>query len=88
MIEEWAQSGQNQAAFCASRGIALSTLGNWRRKLKAGPAASSGAPHQATGFIELTAPRAPDKESPAWGVELSLGEGTVLRLRRAHAHGR
>jgi len=89
LIEEWAQSGQSQEAFCRTRGLALSSLGHWRRKLKGESAASPGSPpREAAGFIELTAPRASDNESPAWDVELSLGEGTVLRLRCAHAHGR
>ncbi|MDT0499334.1 hypothetical protein RM530_18505, partial [Algiphilus sp. W345] len=89
LIEEWAQSGQSQEAFCASRGLALSSLCNWRRKLKAGSAASpESPPREAADFIELTAPVASDKESPAWDLELSLGEGTVLRLRCTHAHGR
>ncbi|MDT0499183.1 hypothetical protein RM530_17710 [Algiphilus sp. W345] len=89
LIQEWKQSGQSQAVFCASRGLALSSLCNWRRKLKSESVSSSGSPpREAAGFIELTAPMASEKESPAWDVELSLGEGTVLRLRCTHAHGR
>ncbi len=89
LIEEWTQSGQSQEAFCRTRGLALSSLGHWRRKLKDESTALPGSPpREAAGFIELTAPRASERESPAWDVELSLGEGTVLRLRCAHAHGR
>ena len=89
LIEAWAQSGQSQEAFCRSRGLALSSLCNWRRKLKDESTALPGSPpREAAGFIELTAPRASERESPAWDVELSLGEGTVLRLRCTRAHGR
>lgn len=89
LIGEWRQSGQSQAAFCASRGVALSSLGNWLRKLK-GEAVPGPGPQrrEAAGFIELTAPTVAQETPPAWDVELSLGDGIRLRLRCTRAECR
>jgi len=88
LIQEWAQSGQSQEAFCRTRGLALSSLCNWRRKLKGESESSGLPPREAAGFIELTAPMETEKESPDWDVELAVGNGMVLRLRCTRAHGR
>lgn len=37
-IAEWQRSGQSQRAFCAQRGLALSTFQWWRRQAKRGEA--------------------------------------------------
>ncbi len=79
--EEWAgivadheRWDGTQVSFCASRGISVQSLQYWRRKLGFTPGSGSTG---SCGFVELSA--APE---PAWDVELSLGEGVVLRLRR------
>ena len=89
LIGELRRSGQSQAAFCASRGVALSSLGNWLRKLK-GEAVPVPGPQsrEAAGFIDLTAPTAAQEIPPAWDVELSLGDGIRLRLRSTRAECR
>jgi len=37
-IDAWCQSGQSQQRYCQIHGLALSTFGYWRRKLKKGSA--------------------------------------------------
>jgi hypothetical protein len=72
LIEEQAHSGQSQSAFCAARGVSVASLQNWKRRL--GPK-SAPAP-----WIELgTLAR---QEPTGWDIELDLGHGVCLRLRR------
>ena len=66
---------------------AVSPFDLWRRKLLATPAAVEEARPEAL-FVELTNPAhtrtSPTSSGPsAWEVELELGTGVVLRLRRA-----
>lgn len=75
LIAELERSGQSQAVFCRSRGVALGSLGNWRRRLRA--AMPNGAD-----FVELM-PAIDKGPGPGWEVELELGTGMVLRLRGA-----
>ena len=64
-----------QASFCEARGVSRKTLQGWRRRL--GLTAPSAA--RAGGFVEIAAASA----DPGWDVELSLGAGVTLRLRRS-----
>ena len=87
LIERFERSGQTRGKFCAANGLALSTFDLWRRKLGATPATVE-EDHPAALFVELTNP-AQTQTSPtstgtgALEVELDLGGGVVLRLRRA-----
>jgi hypothetical protein len=73
LIEEQAGSGQTQAAFCAARGISVASLQNWKRRL----ATTDMAPAQ---WLELGT--LAEAKSAAWDIELDLGDGICLRLRR------
>jgi putative transposase len=78
-------SGETRRRFCARHGVALSTFEWWRRRLREQARSTSAAPLRSEAlFVELTAPMAPIRELPgsAWDVELELGAGVVLRLRR------
>ena len=88
LVEQFERSGQARGEFCTAHGLAPSTFDLWRRKLGATPPAVAGeAPPEAL-FVELTSP-VPAAASGvssglgAWEVELELGAGVVLRLRRA-----
>ena len=67
-----------QGEYCRQRGLASSPFRNWRRRLEA----SAPRPEDTIGsaFVELTA-REPDIDSD-FEVELELGAGVVLRVRR------
>ena len=86
-VERFERAGQSRGEFCAAHRLALSTFDLWRRKLRATPAAVEEALPEAL-FVELTNP-AHTRTSPTssgtdeWEVELELGAGVVLRLRRA-----
>ena len=62
-----------QASFCKARGVSLKTFQGWRRKFGLTARAAAGKPG---GFVEIAA-------ASDWDVELSLGGGVVLRLRRS-----
>ena len=87
LIERFDRSGQTRGNFCAANGLALSTFDLWRRKLGETQAPADEA-HPESLFVELTnATESAGSRTPAgagaWEVELELGAGVVLRLRRA-----
>jgi putative transposase len=73
LVDEHAASGQTQRAFCAERGISLASFGNWKRRL----AAEAGRDDPWVEVLELTKPH-----TGGWDLELDLGAGVCLRLRR------
>lgn len=75
LIAEYEASGLGRRAFCASRSISVNTLDYWRRRGKPGRATR---PPAASEFVEL----APIVGAGALDLELELGGGVVLRLRR------
>ena len=67
-------SGLSQAAYCARHRIAYSSFCRWKRELSRQESSVSPA------FIELTT--ATPVSASGWDIELELGDGVVLRLRR------
>ena len=87
LIERFDRSGQSRGKFCAANGLALSTFDLWRRKLGEAQAPADDE-HPESLFVELTNATEPAASrtaagTGAWEVELELGAGVVLRLRRA-----
>jgi hypothetical protein len=79
--EEWAQllrayeeSDLDQRQFCQHHGLGYSTFGKWKKRL------SASTPFPEGDLIELTS--TVTKPSSPWEVELTLGSGMVLRIRR------
>ena len=72
LIEQQADSGQTQAVFCAEHGISVASFRNWKRRLVVETPAES--------WVELGT--LADAKSAAWDIELALGDGICLRLRR------
>ena len=73
LLDEHAASGQTQTVFCQAKGLCLASFQHWKRKLSAvseepQPWVELGTLDQATGS--------------GWDVELDLGNGVFLRLRR------
>ena len=82
LIAEQAESDLTQSAFCRARGISPSSLKYWKRRLAAPTARIADVSEP--GFVELTAAVADHMVAGggSWDVELDLGTGMVLRLRR------
>ena len=77
IMRRFERSGQTSEQFCRSEALALSTFWLWRRKLGGLGSADEGSVRSA--FVEL----AEEPPAPIWEAELDLGDGVVLRLRRA-----
>ena len=75
LIAEQADSGLSQRAFCESRGLALASFTKAKRRYAKQQSASL-----ASDFIPVERDAA---GSSAWEVELTLGDGIRLRLRRS-----
>jgi len=79
LMTEQAESGMSQEAFCKHNRLALSTFANWKRRLASQPdAQEQGTPPPST-WIDLGSLGA---RNIAWDIELDLGDGICLRLRR------
>lgn len=89
LMLDYEASGQSQQVFCREHGLALSTFARWRGILAGHPSAVGDEPAGEAQrlFAELTIPareRAFDETSP-WEIELALGGGVVLRMRRGES---
>lgn len=77
LIERAERSALGVTAFCAAQGVSTASFYLWRKRL----AAEVERPAEFLDLGELQAqPRA--ERSNGWELELALGEGLVLRLRR------
>jgi len=68
----------SQREFCRMNGVAYSTFGYWRRRLRAAPAEALAA--TTPSLLELSSIAHGEGEAP-WRVEIDLGAGVRLRLR-------
>ena len=73
LLDEHAASGQTQTAFCQAKGLCLASFQNWKRKLAVTEEASQ--PWVELGTLDQAA-------GSGWDIELDLGNGVCLRLRR------
>lgn len=85
LFDRFDAGDENVTAFCRRHGVCTSSFHRWRRKLAGTPAvpAETAADDNTSAFIEagaLTSEQTP--AAAAWDVELALGNGIVLRLRR------
>lgn len=89
LMRAYSRSQETRKQFCTRHGVALSTFDWWRRRLRqdspTGLASRSSSPAQASAlFVELAQEATPiSAVSSSWDVELELGRGMFLRLRRA-----
>jgi len=96
LVASFELGDETRRAFCARHRVARSTFDWWRKRVR-GPAAVSRGVTRAAAvqrprapvFVELAPAAAGVIGSPAgatgWDLELELGAGLVLRLRRSGA---
>lgn len=86
LMSAYEASGQSQQVFCREHDVALSTFARWRRILAGQTAPTAAEPRGEPErlFTELTVPLSGRSlgDAPPWEVELALGAGMVLRMRR------
>ena len=77
-------SGQSVLAFCRAAGIRPRTFYGWRARLHATAREAVVAPtsNRAARFLDLGTLGAEDGRVGPWDLELELGAGVLLRLRR------
>ena len=73
LVDEHAASGQTRTAFCAERGISLASFGQWKRRLATEDIGDDA-------WVEVLG--ASEMRQESWDIELDLGAGVCLRLRR------
>jgi len=75
ILSDQRASGLSQVEFCKREGIALSTFARWRQRLSVDKQVASGdEPWIELGDLPGT--------HAGWDIELDLGDGICLRLRR------
>ena len=81
LLTEQAESGLSQRAFCEREGLRPATFAQWKRRVREGAESPSGGKSQEASWLELSSAgsRAPAGD---WEIELDLGNGMRLRLRR------
>ena len=72
LIHEQTESGLTQRAFCRANAISLASFRNWKRRLAA---EEPGEPWFELGALD-------EAQAVRWDIELELGDGICLRLRR------
>ena len=79
LLERFERSGQRREEFCREQGLTRSSFDRWRRALGR-TGSGRGAVSDSALFVELMAQES--ASVAGWDVELALGDGMVLRLRR------
>jgi len=79
LIREQAGSGMSQEAFCKDKRLALSTFTNWKRRLSVSAVDHGEGAPATPAWIDLGNLGA---GASRWDIELDLGDGICLRLRR------
>lgn len=82
LVSRAAASPLGTAAFCAAEGISAASLSLWRKRLQACDAAPMVAAPTPGAFVDLGLLAAPGERGCPWELELDLGGGVTLRLRR------
>ena len=84
LVAEFERWGGTQVDFCEAKGVSTKTFRSWRQRYAPAAAATAGRPAaratagKSASFVEIAA-----AAGPGWDVELSLGDGVTLRLRRS-----
>ena len=91
LIDQQQRSGCSQAEFCKRNNLARSTFTYWKRRLAGGAASNRRQPIDRNGpavplFTALTSADdvtpAGTVTGPSWEVDLDLGNGVRLSIRR------
>ena len=83
VFAEQASSGLSLKAYCQRHGITLSAFYNARSRVKSRAKALVSSPDGPAEFIGISIDSVLAPAPPQWDVELALGEGVVLRIRRS-----
>jgi len=84
LVERAARSPLSIGAFCRGEGVSTASFYSWRRRLGGGVPgrAVAAATGEDGAFLELGVLGSEAAGPASWDIELELGAGLVLRLRR------
>ena len=83
LLERAERSPLSVTAFCATQGVSTASFYLWRKRLGADVGVPAAVPAAFLDLGELEAQAGGGAERVGgWEVELALGDGLVLRLRR------
>lgn len=78
IMARFESSGSTQEAFCRQESLAIATFSKWRKRLKQHQTSVITEPQ----FIDVGS-LSQDAQHLSWDIELDLGHGIILRLRRS-----
>jgi len=81
LFARFERAGQTIEQFCAAQGPGLSTFSRWRQRLRGQDRTQTKGSSEPV-FVELSNAESPGAVAPGWDVELQLGAGVYLRLRK------
>jgi hypothetical protein len=81
LVARFAQSGQSREQFCAEQDLSVGSFTQWQRRLREPVPGGANVAEEAV-FIELPRSGAAPPPPGPWELELQLGAGVVLRLKR------
>jgi len=82
LFARFERAGQTIEQFCTEQGLGLSTFSRWRQRLRGEDRAEPRGSSEPL-FVELSTAEVAKTDAPGWDVELQLGAGVCLRLRKA-----
>ena len=78
----WQSSGQTQREFCDTQGLRHRTFEKWSRRFRKADGAPPAAAPTRQPFVELTGTVHTEPAQAGWDIELELGQGVILRMRK------
>lgn len=83
IVEEHPASGLTVSEFCAQKAISVKSFYTWRRRFHGTISGEREAVKQPGSFIEVGGPAVGTTSclSTPWSVELTLANGTIVRVR-------
>ena len=89
LFDRQVKSGLSQARFCQIEGVSPSSFANWKRRLRnEGGEASSVSktplftPLRELPCVDSAAAESPEESHGSWTLDLDLGDGLRLTLRK------
>ncbi len=77
IIDDFNRSGLTKKQFCEQRGLRLSSFSNWWNTFKSEAQEPAFVP-----LAKVTPMSLNDDPTVSWDIELDLGQGVTLRIRR------
>jgi transposase-like protein len=81
-VEHQSRSGLSVREYCQQEGFSQASFYNWRKRLQPSRSRSRAASAAPLPFLELTSLLARPAASSSWQMEVTLPNGTTLRLAR------